>query len=183
VEVGGWILLIVVVAVIWRLRRSRSSSAQAPGIQRGQGAAPPDDRARIDLRQPLPAGYRHLIQGQGLKVVGESQYRKVIESHVGRRPEGHKTIIDAALVREPGNRYDNNAIAVRFGDKTVGYLARPDAIRYAPVLEWARTQGFVPVTRADVNGGWRQDDGSWADFGITLYVASPKKILDPKASE
>jgi hypothetical protein len=44
-------------------------------------------------------------------------------------------------------------------------------------MELARTEGFVPVVRADIGGGWEKDDGSWADFGIRLYVATPDEIL------
>ena len=61
--------------------------------------------------------------------------------------------------------------------QSAGYLRRSDARLYGPVMEWCRTQGFAPVVRGDVRGGWRQDDGTWADFGITLYVASPNKLL------
>jgi collagen type III alpha len=141
----------------------------------------PPDRERIDLRRPLEAGQRHLLQGPGLDVVGESRYRDSIEAAVGRRPGGHKTTVDAALVAEPDNRYDPRAIAVHIGGKKCGYLSREDAPRYAPVLAWAVEQGFIPMVRADVRGGWRSDDGTWADFGIRLYVASPEKILDPRS--
>lgn len=85
--------------------------------------------------------------------------------------------MNTALVPEPNNRHDPNAIAIVIGGRTYGYLSRADAKRYKPVMEWARERGFVPCSRADVYGGWRQQDGTWADFGITLYVASPEKIL------
>jgi hypothetical protein len=135
-------------------------------------------RERRDLRsQSLPAGHDYLIQGQGLEVVGESQYRAAIERAVGRRPEGHNDIVDAMMVWEPTNRYDPNAIAVQMDGQTCGYLARADAKRYRPVMEWCQSEGFVPVVRGDVHGGFRQPDGTWADFGIRLYVASPNKLL------
>jgi hypothetical protein len=66
---------------------------------------------------------------------------------------------------------------VEFGGQRVGYLSRGDAIRYKPVMDWCRAEGFIPVVRGDVRGGWQEDDGTWADFGITLYVASPEKLL------
>ena len=124
-------------------------------------------KERRDLRSPsLPAGHRHLIQGPPVDVVGESQYRDAIENSVGRRAEGHQDIVDAVMVREPENRYDPNAIAVQVGGQTCGYLARADAVRYLPVMEWCRSEGFVPVVRGDINGGWRDPDGTWADFGF-----------------
>lgn len=174
-----WLALAVVVVVAVAILRSGRGAPMAAGDAPSVATAT-DERERVDLRQELPAGYQILIQGPGVKVVGESRYRDAIERAVGRRPEGHKTIVDAALVAEPTNRYDPNAIAVQLAGQTVGYLAREDAVRYRPVMDWCRAQGFVPCARADVRGGWRKDDGSSADFGITLYVASPEKILDPR---
>ena len=135
-------------------------------------------RERRDLRSPsLPAGHRHLIQGPPLEVVGESQYRGAIEDAVGRRAEGHQDIVDAAMVREPANPYDANAIAIQIEGRTCGYLPRADAKRYRAVMEWCRAGGFAPVVRGDVHGGWRQEDGTWGDFEDRLYVASPSKLL------
>jgi hypothetical protein len=131
----------------------------------------PTVRQRLDLRSvTLPAGYRYLIQGPLLDVVGESNYRTAIEDAVGRRPEGHQDVVDAALVWEPENEHDPNAIAVQIAGRTCGYVPKPDAVRYRPVMEWCRREGFTPVVRADVRGGWQKDDGSWADFGVRLYA-------------
>ncbi len=113
-------------------------------------------------------------------MVGEASYRETIERIVGRQPSGHKVIINAVLVAEPANPYDVNAIAVQVDSRTVGYLSRADALRYKPVMDWARQQGFIPCVRADIDGGWRQDDGSWADFGVRLNVAPPEQLLDPQ---
>ena len=139
----------------------------------------PQERVRADLRGDLPAGYELMLQGPGLQVVGESKYRAEIEAAVGgKKAVGHKAVVNAALVAEPSNRYDPNAIAVVIGGRTCGYLARADAKRYKPVTDWARQRGVVPCCRADIYGGWREQNASWADFGITLYIASPEKILD-----
>lgn len=159
-----------------RLLGGGSSDAAAPTVER-----PAIERR--DLRaEALPAGYQHLIQGPSLDVVAESKYRAQIEQAVGRRPEGHRDVVDAALVWEPRNRYDPNAITVQIQGRTCGYLPREVAARYRPVMEWCRDEGFVPVVRADVSGGWQQSDGSWADFGIRVYVASPRKLLGSEVS-
>lgn len=149
-------------------------------LRRLFGGTPPtpQERQRLDLRsEALPDGYRRLVQGPALDVVGESNYRAAIETVVGRRPEGHQDVVDVALVWEPDNAYDPNAIAVQIAGRTCGYIPRPDAARYRQVMEWCRAEGFVPVVRADVSGGWQQADGSWAHFGVRLYVASPDKLL------
>lgn len=143
-----------------------------------QEPGPPQERGRVDLRGDLPAGHELMLQGPGLQVVGESKYRAEIESVVGgKKAAGHKAVVNAALVAEPHNRYDPNAIAIVIAGRTCGYLSRAQAKRYQPVMAWASEQGIVPCCRADIFGGWRAQDGSWADFGITLYIASPEKIL------
>jgi hypothetical protein len=155
----------------------------AAAMPAGPGAA---KRERVDLRTDLPPGHKRLIQSQvqapPIKVVGESYRRDTIEAAVGVRSEGHRTLIDATLVAEPDNPYDPNAIAVHFAGTMCGYFSRLDARRYRPVMEWAQTEGFVPVVRADVGGGWQKDDGSWADFGIRLYVATPDELLGRAAA-
>ncbi len=142
------------------------------------------ERERRDLRSAtLPDGQRHLIQGPQLEVVGESQYRPVFSKMLGRKAEGHLAIVDAAMVWEPKNKYDPNAIAIQVGGVTCGYLVKADAKRYRPVMERCRDQGFTPVVRGDIRGGFRQDDGTWAHYGIVLYVASPEKILNPGSTK
>ncbi len=143
----------------------------------GASREPPAQRQRIDHRaETLPAGCNRLVQGPPVDVHGESHHRAEIEAAVGRRREGHDDIVDAMLVWEPDNQWDPNAIAIHIDGRTCGYMPRPDAKRYRSVMEWARTQSFAPVVRADVTGGWQLADGTWADFGIRLYMASPNKI-------
>lgn len=139
-------------------------------------------RQRRDLRAAaLPAGYRRMIQGPSLDVHGEAHHRAEIEAAVGRRPEGHRDIVDAMLVWEPDNAFDPNAIAVQIDGRTCGYVPRVEARHYRPVMEWARDQGFVPVVRADVSGGWQEPGGPWMDYGIRLYIGSPDKIMGREA--
>jgi hypothetical protein len=160
------------------LRRLLGGQPSTPPEPLSGPPSTPAERQRRDLRSaPLADGYEHLIQGPSLDVVGVSNYRAAIEAVVGRRLEGHQDVVDAALVWEPNNEFDANAIAVQIGGRTCGYVPRPDAKRYRPVMEWCRAEGFVPVVRGDVSGGWRLDDGTWAHFGVRLYVASPAKIL------
>ena len=142
------------------------------------GASAPSQPEWSDLRADEPAhGYRRLTQGRSLAVVGESNYRADIEFAVGCRPEGHHDVVDAVLIWEPTNPYDENAIAVQVAGRTCGYISRADSQRYRPVMEWCRDEGFLPIVRADVRGGGQQGDGSWMEFGIKLYVASPDRLL------
>jgi collagen type III alpha len=128
------------------------------------------------MRRELPDGYKHVVQGPPLPVVGESFHRDAIERVVGRRPEGHYAIVDAAIALNPENPVDPEAVAIWIGGQLCGHLSRADAAKWRPVLGWYAERGIVPVARGDVLGGWRQSDGTWADFGITLYVATPEDL-------
>lgn len=134
------------------------------------------DRQPIDLRAELPAAHQRLPEGPPVLVVGESHHREAIEAAVGQRPAGHDTTIDAVMALEPDNPYDRNAVAVMLAGRVCGYIAREDAARWGPILAWFAEQGVTPVVRARVKGGWREERDRWADFGITLYVASPKDL-------
>lgn len=160
---------VVVLVLIYAARRSPS-----PG-----DAANVSRPTRRELRADIGPGRVRLIQGPPISVVGESHYRPAIQRVVGKRQAaGHKVVVDAELVWQPDNRYDPNAIAVIIAGAKCGHLSRADAVRYRPVMERLRHIGLVPVVRADIYGGFQRDDGDWADFGITLYVAKPEKLLE-----
>jgi hypothetical protein len=152
------------------------------GASEAPSEATSGERSLVDLRGEVPRDGYLLPQGQGdelycVSVVGESKYRSAIERAVGRRPEGHRTILDAALVWEPQNRYDPNAIAVQLGHATCGYFPREEARAYRPAMERLAAQGLTAYARADVHGGWRLPDNSWADFGIEIRLESPEALL------
>src|SRR5205823_865644 len=68
-----------------------------------------------------------LVEGDGnsVEVVGESHYLAALKSITGRRGmERVRHPVTAALVREPDNRYDAEAIAIWINGQHVGYLSR-----------------------------------------------------------
>lgn len=136
------------------------------------------DRPAVDLRRAVPAGGVLLADGPARKIVGESHYRAAIARQAGgRRASGTNVTVYAALVREPQNRYDENAVAVQIGGERCGYLTRAAAKSYGPAVELLAGRGQVGFCRAEIRGGWRFDDGTWADYGVTLHVARPKELL------
>ena len=67
-----------------------------------------------DQRGELPAGGFALASGPGMEVVGESHYRDAIAGIAGgTRREAVRLVTWAALVPEPENQYDRNAVGVR----------------------------------------------------------------------
>jgi hypothetical protein len=137
-----------------------------------------------DRRGDLPADGFALASGPGMEVVGESHYREAITAIVGgRRQEAVKLVTWAALVPEPENTFDPNAIGVRIGGVKVGHLSRGDAAAFGPVLARLGAVGLVGHGRADIYGGWDRGPNDRGDYGITLYIGSPEKqgaLLDRK---
>ena len=126
-----------------------------------------------DQRGELPAGGFALLSGPGMEVVGESHYRDAIAGIAGgTRRDAVKLVTWAALVPEPENQYDGNAVGVRIGGVKVGHLSRDDAAAFAPVLARLTAAGLVGHGRADIYGGWDRGPTERGDYGITLYVGS-----------
>ena len=99
-----------------------------------------------------------LAAGGYQEVVGESNYQPAIKAAA----DAHGRAQLAQLVREPRNKYDRNAVAVRLGGQTVGYLPRDEAPDYHAVLAQL---GGTATSRATVTGGWDQ----WSSFGVVLH--------------
>jgi collagen type III alpha len=93
------------------------------------------------------------------QVAGESHHSQAIRNLFGRQygPGGAEIEVKAQLIPEPDNPHDPNAVAVRCGGATVGYLPRDDAARYAPVFNALVAQGMAPEVTARVWGGERSD--------------------------
>jgi HIRAN domain len=87
----------------------------------------------------------------------------------------------AALMREPTNEHDPNAVAVHAtGIGLVGYLDRQSALDYAPVFEALARHGVsAGACPAMLTGGER--GMSW---GLILCLSSPEAVVgDLRASE
>jgi hypothetical protein len=81
----------------------------------------------------------------------------------------------AALIPEPGNEYDLNAIAV-YADAVgmVGYLSRDDAIDYQPVFAALKEQGCtVGACPAYLVGG----EPGKPSYGAVLCLSGPDRVL------
>ncbi len=102
-------------------------------------------------------------------VVGESHYQNALRA-TARSCKGkfeRRPAFTAALVAEPNNPYDGNAVAVWSPQGKLGYLSRADARAYRRLFEELRRRGFdggaCPV---HVTGG---DGGK--SFGVVLRLA------------
>jgi hypothetical protein len=181
IGVYGMIGLGIVLAV----RSLVSAPRHKPSQQRARPASfsisiEPVERSapvprQLDVRLPfngvtLPAGRR-------VEVVGESHYQDALEQLCGRCEHGVDLTTTAALVPEPGNPYDPNAVAVQIGGRTVGYLARGAAEAFKPVSERLLAVRRSGLCQARIRGGWEREDGDVGNFGVTLDLADPDELL------
>jgi hypothetical protein len=114
-----------------------------------------------------------------LDIVGEASYQPWLMAVGGKRTPNGPTSPEqiATLIREPKNRYDHNAIAVQIRGRTIGYLARENAVRYQTVADWMMGRGETIACQARLTGGWdngRRDQGS---IGVVLHLGSPGETL------
>jgi hypothetical protein len=127
--------------------------------------------------------------GHDLEVVGESFYQDALWRVVGARTnERVRLEIQAVLIAETDNPYDENAISVWINGMKVGHLSREDAEAYRPgllVLQ-AREGKAIALRGVIVGGGVRLDGpgflGVWmshdpVDFGIAAIVPPPTSSL------
>jgi len=94
------------------------------------------------------------------EVVGESFYQPAIKA--AQESYGRAQI--AQLVREPKNKHDRNAVAVRLAGSTVGHIPAGEAVGWHHVLS---QQGGTATARASITGGYNERY-SW---GVVLHAA------------
>ena len=116
------------------------------------------------------------------EVAGESHYRKEIGEILSRcaEPRSDQAFVWAALVPEPHNKYDSNAVAVVCRGLVVGYLPRADASRYVARINELASRGLVLHVRARIWAGtstmW--DDAS-GDYSTTPNASVRLALPEP----
>lgn len=124
------------------------------------------------------------VSDHKLKVVGVGQHQGTLELIARGRTIDGAVMPDhwAALLPEPDNVYDENAVRVvltQQGDNplsaVVGYLSREDAVAYRPAIDRLAAAGLVLACRASIVGGWDRADGR-GSFGVRLHVATPAGV-------
>jgi hypothetical protein len=81
---------------------------------------------------------------------------------------GPRKIVEATLVHDDNNPYDNKAIRVDIAGMTVGYLSREDARQYRKLLEEAGYAGIPAICPAMIVGGWNRGGDNIGHFGVRL---------------
>lgn len=90
------------------------------------------------------------------EVVGESHYQAVLRQHATEiGVAGGEQSVIVALVREPNNAHDRNAVSVRLGGKTVGYISSDEAELVGTMLR-SLERGEPRRARATIRGGYER---------------------------
>lgn len=105
-----------------------------------------------------------------IDVVGESNYQAHLKKVFGEYTEdGVSTTVDAFLVLENTNKFDNKAVMVVIGGDKVGYLDRSTAREFRQAI---KDGGLKKYTRfqclALVRGGWDRGAGDIGPYGVKL---------------
>lgn len=103
-----------------------------------------------------------------IDVVGESHHHADLAGLMATLRSGNEREVYtvAALVREPTNKYDRNAIQVVIHGRHVGYISRDDAEDMQPWLKRRDRNGTVFVIAR--LGGGIAEDGYVGPIGVTL---------------
>lgn len=115
--------------------------------------------------QPASASVRATIEEPDFpdwEVVGESHYQDHLWSIVGEKWMADRRVRvakPAALVPEPENPHDRNAVAVYISGLITGYLSREDAAQHQPriVARQAQIGRSVELPALIAGGGLRED--------------------------
>jgi hypothetical protein len=110
--------------------------------------------------------------------VGEASYqsalREIVKQHGGPKSDGVKIEVHVALVPEPKNKHDPNAVSVQMEGKKVAYLSRDDALDYQDVIEHLAKRKRIGACRAVIIGGARDKPS----YGVFLDLAEADECLD-----
>ena len=108
-----------------------------------------------------------------VKAVGTEFYENI------RVPE---TATLFEVVPEPDNPYDPNAISIRYGGQTVGYISRSRTATYLPFINRIAASGKTAI----VQGRYRRDEFGFINLHLYLLATDtaipPNVQLVPKAS-
>lgn len=134
------------------------------------------DRFSGPSRLP-PGRFAPLPEENFLRVVGESHCQPALSKLRRRcayRADG-RPCFPAALVAEPHNQFDPNAVAVVSDAGRVGYLPRDQAQRFAGTLQRLRQLGYDGGSCTGLlNGG----DAERLSLGVVLKVSYPEECED-----
>lgn len=147
-SIWGWLLLFTGIGVLWRVSHTSKSLVAADNLI---------------AKLPGPGTY-------SVDIVGESKYQDALERICGGKTlDGVEEYVEASLILENSNKYDNNAVRIDIDGQTVGYLSRETALQYRQGLKKAGHPDLAKaVCGARIRGGWDRGRGDTGHFGVKI---------------
>lgn len=134
-------------------------------------SAPASRNGRAKKAQQTPIVYPLLTTSTwyGQEISGESHHIKEITRITGKPRLNEETEVETigALVPEPRNKYDHNAVRLEVNGQLLGYLPKEDAPAYSPVLQALTAAGFLPQVGVRIWAVTRKD---WDTNRLTQYA-------------
>jgi hypothetical protein len=140
------------------------------------------------LLKPKPRGYSLEVESmefddctEWIAVVGEASYQSALRRLCGSTKwERVRFECRAALLPEPDNVYDSNAVRIHAGVDGgqylhVGYLSRGDAVDYKAVVQGAMQLGYTIACAAHIAG--REPGSETHNLGIFLELPTVEECL------
>jgi hypothetical protein len=126
-----------------------------------------------DMLEQVAAAGEFFIEGDDLvRAVGVSHYQPALLEIAGAAPGAEVRVPRrAALVPQPDNPHDRNAVAVEVGGRLVGYLARDDAAVWQPIVGVVAEHGALAVCEAMIAG--RGAASGTPNLGVFLRLPTP----------
>ena len=86
----------------------------------------------------------------------------------GKSDDSANLIVLATLRLENDNPHDRNAVKVKIGRFTVGYLDRTNAVQYRQQLRDSGLTSYRAHCRAKIVGGWYRGPDDEGYYGVKL---------------
>lgn len=171
---GGLIAVAFVKGFVDEMHKSRTLKS---GVRKGDEAPKPSQpRARPNVRSARlpPSGVIHEWLPEGrfeFDVVGESAYQDALRRLAGQHGESTcREEVDAELVPEDGNEFDDLAVAVKVGGELVAYFSREDARSFRRRLAQKGLSDQKTKCRAMIVGGGVDKTGKAYHYGVRLDI-------------
>lgn len=148
------------------------------GIQALRRIVRPDDGAAPDRAAgggDVPEAPT-LAPDRSVDVVGESAHQEELLALTGgrrTRSGAHRRVV-ARLEPVDDNPFDDQAVAVAIEDRLVGFLSRPAAAFYRPLVEEAIGRSGAATCLAEIRGGWERSPNDVGRFGVVVLLPDPE---------
>lgn len=121
-----------------------------------------------------------------MEVVGESHYQPALRAAArGRAADGwdEGILVEAAVIPDPSNPYDRNAVRIEVDGQLVGHLPRHAAAPYQRELLGAADGGAWGTCTARILGGGHRSYGIWlqlapADLAVPANEVGAMAIVE-----